>query len=205
MKFARSVRGECACLAAVVALLAATSSAQALDQWASSVINYSSQYDTPEYSAQQALGAPDTNEYGDQETAWAPENRNGTTEYITLGYATAVRATGVTVRETYGNGFVTQIDLIDTANTQHIIWSETDTSQPGAPVNFAINFEETTYLVKGVKVTVDSDHNADTWEEIDAVQLRGNAPESAAPCGAGAALLVLVPVLMPFMRSRRRG
>jgi len=203
MMFAQNVRGKCACMVAVVSMLAAASSARALDQWASSVINYSTQYDTPDFSAEQALGAPNTNEYGDFETAWAPLNRNGTTEYITLGYTTPVYATGVVVRETYGNGFVTQIDLIDTNNTQHIIWSETDTSQPGSPVNFEISFAETAYRVKGVKVTVDTDHNADTWEEIDAVQLRGNTTVGGVGCGAGAGLALVALLPMALMRRRR--
>lgn len=175
--------------------------AQALDQWASRVVDYSSQYNDSDFSAQQALGMPNTNEYGDLETAWAPASRNGTDEDITLEFNTPVYATSVLVRETWGNGFVTQIDLRDTNNQLHSVWMGTDDSQVGAPVNFEVTFTETEYLVKGVKIYVDTDHNADTWEEIDAVRLRGT-PASA--CGAGMVMVLLAPMALPFMRHHHR-
>lgn len=200
--FAQGVRHVSGCVM-VIMLLASANRALALDQWANSVIDFSTQYGTTDWSASRALGSPDTNTYEDNETAWAPESRDGNTEFISVAFQTAVYATGVVVRETWGNGFVTQIDLIDTDDGEHIIWSETDTSMPGAPVNFTIEFAKTAYLVKGVKVTTDTNHNLETWEEIDAIQLRGTAPAGTA-CGAGVATLVLVPFAMPLMRAYRR-
>jgi len=175
--------------------------AQALDQWASRVVDFSSQYDDTDFSAQQALGTPNTNEYGDIETAWAPDPMNGTTEDITLEFNTPVYATSVLVRETWGNGFVTQIDLRDTNNQLHNVWMGTDSSLTGVPYNFEVFFPETEYLVKGVKIYVDTDHNPNTWEEIDAVRLSGT-PANA--CGAGMVMVLLAPMALPLMRFQRR-
>ena len=83
-------------------------------------------------------------------------------------------ATGVTIWQTLGNGFVTNVDVVDTNDELHDVWSGTDPSLPGTPIDFEAHWPETEYLVKGVKITVDTDHNLDTWEEIDAVQLHGS-------------------------------
>ena len=72
-----------------------------------------------------------------------------------------------------GNGFVTQIDLLDTFNVLHTVFTGVDPSLPGTPVDFVVNFATTPYLVQGVKIYVNINHNLNTWEEIDAVELRG--------------------------------
>jgi hypothetical protein len=142
-------------------------------QWASSVLGFSSQYTSGPWSASQAIGQPDTPFYGDTSSAWAPVPENGTHEFISLGFATPVYASNVTVRETDGNGFVFQLDVIDTNGVAHTVWTGADPSQPDAPANFNIQFTPTNYLVQGVTVYVDTDHNLNSWEEIDAVQLAG--------------------------------
>ncbi|MCI0640573.1 MAG: carboxypeptidase regulatory-like domain-containing protein [Gemmataceae bacterium] len=150
--------------------------------WATTVIDYSSQWSAGSWSAAQALGKPNTFAYGDIYTAWAPLPRNGTLEYITLGFAQAVYATGVTIRETYGNGFVYRLDLRDTSGGWHTVWTGTDPSQSGAPVDFAIPFATTPYLVDAVKIYTDTNHNLNAWEEIDAVKLHD---EHCPPGGGG--------------------
>jgi hypothetical protein len=156
-------------------------------QWASSVVGFSSQYSDTYWAATQALGSPNTLDYGDIPTAWAPREENGRLEWINLGFTTPVYANGVTIRETNGNGFVYQVDLVDTSGGLHTIWTGTDPSQPGTPVDFVINFATTSYLAKGVKIYVDTNHDLSTWEEIDAVLLAGGTSGGgSAPQQAGA-------------------
>jgi VCBS repeat-containing protein len=143
-------------------------------QWANEVLGYSSQWSSTTWAASQALGAPNTYAYGDIATAWAPRPINGSREYLTLGFGQAVQATGIRVRETYGNGFVYQVDLLDTANNLHTIWTGSDPAAPGQPGTFVLNFAATPYLVRGVKIYVNTDHNPNAWEEIDAVELRSD-------------------------------
>lgn len=153
---------------------AGTATASTLDQYATSVLGFSSQWGNPSWAAFQALGPPNTFAYGDISSAWAPYPLNGTQEYITLGFATPVFASGATIRETYGNGFVTQIDLLDTSGSFHSVWAGTDPSLPGAPVDFLATWTMTNYLVHGIKIYVNTNHNLNAWEEIDSVQLHGN-------------------------------
>jgi hypothetical protein len=158
--------------------------AMALEQYASNVIGFSSQWSSPNWSATQALGAPDTLSYGDIPTAWASLSKNGTKEFITLGFSTLIYANGATIRETYGNGFVSQIDALDTNNMLHTVWNGTDSSQPGSPVDFFASWTTTSFLAKGLKIYVDTDHNLSAWEEIDSVKLHGETPPTPVPTPA---------------------
>src|SRR5262249_32423375 len=54
---------------------------------------------------------------------------------------------------------------------------EHDPSLPGKPTDFILRFEATAYDVQAVRLTVDSSHTVDVWEEIDAVcLLTGGSP-----------------------------
>lgn len=139
-------------------------------QYATNIIDFSTQYGDSRWSAEQAVGEPNTFEYGDIDTAWTSSSKNGGTEFITLGYDCPIFASGVTVREISGNGFVSKIDVVDTSNVLHTVWQGVDPSQPGSPVDFSISWEPTSFLVKGVKVYVDTQHSTE-WEEIDTVEL----------------------------------
>lgn len=176
-KVIRRVLTAVACLF----FLVLSAEASTIEQWANSVIGFSSQWDSVDWSAAQALGAPDTFSYGDIPTAWAPLPDNGTLEYITLSYSTAVYASSITIRETNGNGFVYRVDVLDQNNVLHTVWSGTDPSQPGNPVDFLVSFPQTSFLVTGVEIYTDTNHDLSTWEEIDAVQLSGSTTHVPVP------------------------
>ncbi|MFM6754317.1 MAG: Calx-beta domain-containing protein, partial [Dolichospermum sp.] len=144
------------------------------EQYASTVISFSSEWSEGSWGAVQILGQPNTLSYG---ASWAPEPANAdgdlqADEFITVGFATPVYASGIEVRETYGNGFVRSIDLLSNQGTYYSVWSGIDTSMPGLPVDFRINFDQTSYLVVGARINVDIDHTSG-WEEIDSVKLIG--------------------------------
>jgi hypothetical protein len=142
--------------------------------WADVAIAYTTQYSPAGWSANQATGAPDTYGYGDQNTAYAPGPINGSIETITLGYITALYTSGVDIRETIGNGFVTKIELHDQSDVYHTVWASKDPSIPGYVYDFVPTWTTTTYLVDEVRITLDTNHNPGTWDEIDAVRLLGH-------------------------------
>ncbi|MBI2807692.1 MAG: VCBS repeat-containing protein [Planctomycetes bacterium] len=146
-----------------------------IDQYASSVIAFSSQYSSPGYGAIQVLGAPNVFTYGDSPNAWTTSGQNSGTHFLTVGYDTPVLAESVTVRETLGNGFVTQIDLLDVNDVLHTVWTGVDPSVPGAVADFRVTFPRTDYPVQGVKVYVNTDLDGG-YEEIDAISLHGLDP-----------------------------
>ena len=158
-------------------LLVLPLSAHALDQWASKVAGFSSQFSTTGWAATQALKAPNVNTYSDNSSAWTTETADKGNELLTLSFTTPVYATGLTIRETYGYGFVTGVDVIDTSNVVHNAWSGADTSSPNQINNFLVSWPQTAYLVKSVKIHINTALRSD-WEEIDAVQLHGVEPLS---------------------------
>src|SRR5262249_55314788 len=125
-----------------------------LSQWATSVLSFSSQFGTDQWSAAQALGAPDTPQYGDYPTAWAPSRANGSYEKISLGFPTPVYAFGVVVRETFGNGFINSATFLRPDGTREGYlagggyYSDTDPTRPGlAEDNLMVNPYKTDNLV----------------------------------------------------------
>jgi hypothetical protein len=152
------------------------------DQYATTVIGPSSptpnvlsnsENSTDSWSTGQAFGEPDVPVYRDDPQGWAPFWLDGAQVTLALGFAIPVYADGVTIRENQGNGFVTQIELLDTANVYHTVWAGVDPSQPGALADFRVSWPETAYQVQGIRITVNTDHQLDRLEEIDSVQLHG--------------------------------
>ena len=139
-------------------------------QWATSA-TASSEYGTDNWAAKQATGKPNVTAFGDNAKAWAPLEKNGGEETLELSYADPVSAVGVRILESYGNGTLTEIELRDTNNEYHSIWSGTDTTSGLEYIQVEIN--PTEYDVDGIKLTFDTTTLTDEWAEIDAVQLVG--------------------------------
>lgn len=150
-------------------------SLRAQGQWAEKAVGFSTQYSEDGYAAKQVTGPCDTGKYGDNRNAWAPTTQTGTTEFLAVEYATPVYATGAVIRETYGAGFVSLVEAIDTQGTPHVVWEGMDNSPAGAIADFEASWAKTDYLVMGLKVTVDTSKNPTEWKEIDSIQLLGTS------------------------------
>ncbi|HWL93607.1 MAG TPA: zinc-dependent metalloprotease family protein, partial [Phycisphaerae bacterium] len=150
-----------------------------IEQWASQVIDFSSQFPDllPSYGAIQAIGEPDVSAYADSPLAWTPAGADDGLEHITVGFDAPVFANGAVVRENYNNGFVVRLDAVKLDNSLVEVWplasGQSDDSAPGAVADFTVTWSETSYLVKGIRVTIDTTHIAGDYEEIDAIKLLG--------------------------------
>jgi N-acetylneuraminic acid mutarotase len=146
----------------------------------------SSEYSPTDYSAAQATGAPNSVACGDDARSWSPLTGGSGGEFLEVRYDHGVKSTGVRVYETFlapafapvSTGFVTRIDLIDTSNVYHTIWTGSDPTACGG--TFAPTWPETAYDVIGVKVFT----QAAGYEEIDVVGLVYTAT-TLAPDGVG--------------------
>jgi hypothetical protein len=142
-------------------------------QWAVSATASSSYNDakgSDNWSPQQAAGAPDVDNYGDNGKAWAPKTPDGGIEWLDLTYAKPVHAREVRVRESAGSGAVIKVELFDPAGTAHTVWQGND---PTKELNYLeLKFAPTDYLANRVKITL-ATNIVPGWNEIDAVQLVG--------------------------------
>ncbi|EKD78399.1 MAG: hypothetical protein ACD_41C00349G0003 [uncultured bacterium] len=139
-------------------------------QWAKTA-TASSEYGTDSWAAKQATGQPNVDVYGDNISAWAHLEKNKGEETIEVTFAKAVNAVGVRIRETYGSGAVTKVELIDLGGQYYTIWEGTDSTVGLGYLQVPVDITE--YLVNGVRVTVDTSLVPNEWAEIDAVQLVG--------------------------------
>ena len=134
----------------------------------------SSQYGPVTNGAIQATGAPNVPGHLDDRRAWASASEDGQGEWLELDYPAAVHATSVRVRQSFNPGAVKEIDLFDEAGNAHVAWAGTDPARgaPAAVAWFSLEFSPTPFLVKRVRIIVDSPA-VKGWNEIDAVQLVG--------------------------------
>jgi Tol biopolymer transport system component len=160
-----------------------------LRQWATAA-TASSEYSNPKWSAMEATGAPNTTSCADNATAWAPRSSGVSPEWIELEYSTPVKAIRLRVHETYNSGLISQIDLKDSSDTLHTVWTGTDTTP--CPGWFEITFPKTSFPVQGVKIHA----RISGWEEIDAVELIGE-PMAQTPTPITTVISTQVPAPTP--------
>ncbi len=136
------------------------------------MIDFTSQWSTTSFSAQQAVGAPNATS-GFDGLAWAPSLPDGNIESIGLSYSSPVYAYGATIRENRTAGFVNKVEARDTTGVWHTVWQGVDATKPGAAADFFVKWPVTTYRVDGLRVYANTDKNLGEFELIDSVQLSG--------------------------------
>ena len=153
-------------------------------QWASSA-NASSEYDNPDWGAQQATGAPDTLECGDMSTAWASYG-DFTKEWLEVRYDNPLLPTEINIYESHTPTQVSRVEVIDTQGTYHEVYTAEPEMAPECPYVLSVPVQGAEYQAVGVKITIDQSQIGLPWDEIDAVELVGYgnitvAAESQAP------------------------
>jgi hypothetical protein len=142
----------------------------ALRQWAVGAVA-SSEYSSPEYSAQQATGAPNTMECGDIETAWASDTPDSV-EWLQVTFATAVIPTQVNIYETNSPGFINKVEVRDDRALYYTVWEGTPGAVEECPRVVSIPVSGVTVPVNAVRISLDQ-QNGGWYDEIDAVELVG--------------------------------
>lgn len=126
------------------------------------------------WSAEQMLGEPNVQKYGDNGSGWASKEQDKDIEWVKLKFEKAVYASEVRVRQNYNPGAIIKIELIDEYGKSYVVWSGTDKTKYRANSieYFTAKFDKTKYKSKTVKITLSS-KTVPGWNEIDAVQLVG--------------------------------
>jgi hypothetical protein len=147
-----------------------TATTSTIRQWANSG-SASSEFGSSGWTAQQAVGAPDTPTCGDNTTAWASMDYNGV-DWLDVGFATPVVPTQINIYESYTPGSIVKVEVRDTGGSFHTVWQGTPASVAECPRVFVINISDIDFKVTSVLISVDQSVLGN-WDEIDAVELVG--------------------------------
>lgn len=139
-------------------------------QWASKVIEFSSELTPLQYSASQALGKPNVLPAGGQNpNAWTPDKPKRS-EFIKLGYATPLQIQQVAIAESYNPGSLFKVYVYDEAGTEHLVGTFNPQAIPIIAQMRTVFFEKTPFKVNAVKLEFDGKALPDYFS-IDAVAI----------------------------------
>ncbi len=139
-------------------------------QWASKVIEFSSELTSVQYSADQALGKPNVMPAGGQNpNAWTPDKPKRQ-EFIKLGYATPMQIQQVAIAESYNPGALFRLYAYDEQGGEHLLRTFNPAPIPLKARMLNYMLEKTPYKVAAIKLEFAGDAVTDYFS-IDAVAI----------------------------------
>ncbi len=139
-------------------------------QWASKVVDFSSQLTPIQYSAQQALGVPNVLPAGGQNPgAWTPDKPKRS-EFIKLGYATPMQVQQIAIAESYNPGALYRVYVYDEAGNEYLVNTFNPMSVPLQGRMLNVFLEKTSYKVSAVKLEFEGSALPDYFS-LDAVAI----------------------------------
>jgi OmpA-OmpF porin, OOP family len=153
----------------VISACALSASAQSV-QWASKVLDFSTELTPIQYSAQQALGKPNVLPAGGQNPgAWTPDKPKRT-EFIKLGYDKPMQIQQIAVAESYNPGALYKVYVYDEAGREYQVNTFNPMAVPLQGRMLNVFVEKTTYKVAAVKLEFDGSALPDYFS-VDAVAI----------------------------------
>ncbi|MCX7909778.1 MAG: OmpA family protein [Ignavibacteria bacterium] len=140
-------------------------------QWASYVINYSSELSIKQFSVEQALGKPSVlPKYGFSPCAWAPryiKNKDG--EFLHLGFSRSQFVRTIIINLNNSPDCVYQIYLFDEQGKKYLVYNKTvfEFKEEKGKL-FKILIDKTTYKAKSILIIFKTSHLND-FLQVDAV------------------------------------
>ena len=139
-------------------------------RYANSIIGYSSQYASTNYSAVQALGSPNVYPtHALSANAWMSATANDQREYLVLGFANPGKINFVDIYETANPGAVDSVFAKNPVTLNYeLLYSTTATAAPLTARKNRISFTETAFDVSEIRIALNSPAVAG-YNSIDAV------------------------------------
>ncbi len=139
-------------------------------QWASKVLEVSSELTPAQYSAAQALGKPNVLPAGGQNpNAWTPDKPKRA-EFIKLGYENPIQIQQIAIAESYNPGALVKVFVYDEEGKEHLVGNFNPQAIPIIAQMRTVFFKKTTYKVNAVKLMFDGKALSDYFS-IDAVAI----------------------------------
>lgn len=139
-------------------------------QWASKVIEFSSELTPVQYSAKQALGKPNVLPAGGQNpNAWSPDKPRRK-EFLKLGFETPMSIRQIAIAESYNPSALYRVLVYDEAGKEYVVNTLNPMSVPLKGRMLNVFMEQTPYKVAAVKLEFDGAAVPDYFA-IDAVAI----------------------------------
>ncbi len=139
-------------------------------QWASKVIEFSSELTPVQYSSQQALGKPNVLPAGGQNpNAWTPDKPRRQ-EFIKLGYANPIQIEQIAIAESHNPSALFKVYIYEENGTEHLVQSFNPGPVPLKGRMKNVFMPKTTFKVAAVKLQFDGESLNDYFS-IDAVAI----------------------------------
>ena len=153
----------------LIAALSQYSKAQVV-QWATKVVEFSSELTPVQYSAAQALGKPNVLPAGGQSpNAWAPDKPKRK-EFLKLGFANPISIRQIAIAESYNPSAIFRVLVYDEAGKEYLITTRNPGVVPLKGRIMNIFMDPTPYKVAAVKIEFDGAALPDYYG-IDAVAI----------------------------------
>lgn len=150
-------------------LIASASNAQVV-QWATKVIEFSSELTPVQYAADQALGKPNVlPATGQNPSAWTPDKPKRA-EFIKLGYANPISIQQIAIAESYNPGSLFKVYTYDESGKEYLVHTFNPMSVPLKGRMLNVFVEKTAYKVAAVKLEFDGNALPDYFS-LDAVAI----------------------------------
>lgn len=143
-------------------------------QWASKVIEFSSELTPIQYSAEQLLGKPNVlPAAGESPSAWTPDRPNSL-EFVKVGFTTPIAIRQIVIAESYSPTTITKIYAYDESGKEYLINTFSASDIPLKGRLFSIIMNETSYKVAAVKIEFDGSIVPEYYS-IDAIGISSSA------------------------------
>jgi hypothetical protein len=138
----------------------------------------SSEFASPEWGAEKAVGDPDAPGCGDYPYAWASA-ASDSVETLTLHYSLPVVPIEILVVESFNPDQVVRVEVYNPETEAYVTVLEKDPEQVDRPCPYQLRVpvEGIDFPTDRVRITVDQSQLGLGWNEIDAVELIGRPPE----------------------------
>ncbi len=141
-------------------------------RYATSVVDFSSEYSIDLWNAAQILGAPNVYpSHGDIPSAWASLDPDNSREHITIGFNDPQPINFIDIYQTYNPGAIDTV-YVKNPNTGLYEIVYTTTAAPQAPASsiLHVTFPTTSFNVSEIRIALNSGAVPD-WNELDAVAI----------------------------------
>jgi hypothetical protein len=138
----------------------------------------SSEFSSPEWSAEQAVGKPDSPGCGDYQFSWASAASDSIDTLIVV-FPELVYPLEIIIHESFNSDQVTKVEVQDPVRLGYYTVHQKNPIRVDRPCPYEliVPVEGIDFLTNTVRITVDQSQLGLGWNEIDAVQLIGTKGE----------------------------